>query len=212
VTALALSSTVVVVSGPSGVGKGTLCKALLTHYTQLGLYLSVSMTSRTPRPGEVEGQHYYFVSQAEFKAAIAAGQLLEWAIYNGEYYGTPLTGVKSQLDNGYSVLLEIEPQGAFQVKAQFGPQAFLVFIQPPSEAALIARLNARGTNTPADIEQRMAITRAEIAQAPDFDAQVINDDLTQGAYTLASVIAQRLNIDNTLLTCQPVSYGELSAQ
>jgi guanylate kinase len=183
---------VFVVSGPSGVGKGTLCKKLLTEYPQLGLQLSVSMTSRPPRPGEINGQHYHFVTPQQFQAAIDQGDMLEWAKYNQQFYGTPRQSVQHHLDAGLPVLLEIEPQGAFQVRHQFTHQAYLMFIQPPSEAVLLQRLHTRGTNTPQDIENRLTIARQEMAQLPLFDWHTVNDNLDTATRHMADAIANRL--------------------
>ena len=187
-------SYVFVVSGPSGVGKGTLCKKLLTDYPQLGLQLSVSMTSRQPRPGEINGQHYHFVSRDQFKKAVDEGELLEWAEYNHQLYGTPKKSIQQHLDAKRPVLLEIEPQGAFQVRKQFGSQSHLLFVLPPSEAVLIDRLHNRGTNTEHDIQNRLAIAQQEIAKKHLFDEHIVNENLDEATNQMACAIAKRLDI------------------
>jgi guanylate kinase len=185
-------SLVFVVSGPSGVGKGTLCKALLANYPHLGLRLSVSMTTRQPRPGEVEGEAYQFVTRDAFKHAIDQDHMLEWAEYNGQLYGTPQQAVQAMLDQGHPVLLEIELQGALQVRQAFGGQSRLLFVQPPSLAVLQQRLADRGTNTPADITNRLTIAQQEMNQAHLFDGQIVNDDLTQATQRMATWMQQQL--------------------
>jgi guanylate kinase len=185
-------SLVFVVSGPSGVGKGTLCKKLLDDHPDLGLSLSVSMTTRPPRAGEVHGQHYTFVSKDEFLKTVQQGGMLEWAEYNAQLYGTPVQAVERHLQKGQPVLLEIEPQGAFQVKKQFGSKAKLIFILPPSLEVLLDRLKKRGTNTPSDIENRFSIAQNELEQKKAFDFHVINDQLKQAVDTLANTIRECL--------------------
>jgi guanylate kinase len=161
----------VVVSGPSGVGKGTVCKALLAAHPEF--HLSVSATTRSPRTGEVEGQHYHFLTHAQFEARIAEGAFLEYATYNGQHYGTLAEPTLAALAAGKVVVLEIDPQGARQVKANF-PQAMTVFLRPPSMAVLHERLLTRGTETPEAIAKRLAIAEQELAEASDFDVQLVN--------------------------------------
>lgn len=185
-------SHVFVVSGPSGVGKGTLCKKLLTDYPDLGLQLSVSMTTRSPRQGETDGKDYFFVSRDKFEHAIKHDQLLEWAEYNQQYYGTPWTSVEAPLKQKKPVLLEIEPVGAFQVKKRYGAQSALVFILPPSLKTLLERLTTRGTNTPEDIKHRLTIAQEEIAKKDQFDHQLVNDDLATTTKKLANLIKQTI--------------------
>lgn len=165
----------IVISGPSGVGKGTLCKALLKQHPDW--QWSVSATSRPPRPGEVDGTDYWFFSRLQFEEAIAQDDFFEWAEYNGNYYGTPVKPVMEALNQGTTILLEIDVQGALQVRQRL-PNALLVMIHPPSLDILAQRLEQRGTNTPNDIQQRLAIARQELAQATAFDITVVNDDLT----------------------------------
>jgi len=188
---------IVVVTGPSGVGKGTLCKLLLNESqkandTQLKrpLQWSISATTRAMRPGEVDGQDYFFWSEAEFRQNIDAGHLLEWAQYNGNYYGTPKQGIQQILADGSNVLLEIDVQGALNVR-QLYPEACLIFLMPPDETTLKARLTNRNTNTPAEIEERLAIALHEMTigqQSGTFDYVVINQVLTDTFDTVVRII------------------------
>lgn len=173
----------IVITGPSGVGKGTIVQSLLQNHPEL--YLSVSATTRKPRPGEIDGQDYYFLSRAEFEQAIAKQELLEWAEYAGNYYGTPKATVQTQLDLGNWVLLEIEVVGAREI-ANIFPDALRIFILPPSLAELEQRIRQRGTNSEESIARRIAIAQAEIAASDEFDVVIINQDL---AMALAEVEA-----------------------
>jgi guanylate kinase len=163
-----------VLTGPSGVGKGTLVRKLIQRHPEL--YLSISATTRSPRDGEIDGQDYYFLDRVEFEAKIAAGDLLEWAEFAGNYYGTPKTAIRDQLDRGESVLLEIELEGARQVRQLFD-QAISVFILPPSIDELEHRLRTRARDTDEAIVKRLARAEIEIAAASEFDIQIVNDDL-----------------------------------
>mgnify|MGYP003341480327 CR=1 FL=1 len=177
-----------VLSGPSGVGKGTLLRSLLPHHPEL--YISVSATTRSPRSGEVEGQDYYFVSRSQFEAWVAAGQLLEWAEYAENYYGTPRDPVLAQLQQGKTVILEIEVEGARQVRQTF-PDALQVFVLPPSIDTLAQRLAQRCQDSPEAIAKRLHRAEAELAAAKEFDVQIINDSLAVAIETLERVLFQR---------------------
>lgn len=179
------SGQLIAITGPSGVGKGTLVRLLLARHPEL--YLSVSTTTRQPRPGEVEGQDYYFVSPAEFKTLIERGQLLEWAEYAGNYYGTPRENVETQIHQGRTVLLEIEVIGAQQVKQTF-PEALRLFILPPNLAELERRLRDRGTDTEDAIAKRLQRAKAEIELSTEFDVQIVNDDLEQALAKIEQAI------------------------
>ena len=176
----------IVISGPSGVGKGTVRKALFEREGH-DLVYSVSMTTRKPRDGEVDGSDYYFVSQEEFERQIENDNLLEYAKFVGNYYGTPFDKVEEQLDNGNEVVLEIEVQGAIQVKAK-KPDAVFIFIAPPSYEALEQRLRRRGTESEEIIKERLDKAHREIEQAPAYDYIVINDDVDNAADRIMAII------------------------
>lgn len=163
----------IVLTGPSGVGKGTLLRSLLRRHPDL--YLSTSMTTRSPRPGEVNGEDYYFVSRTEFERNVANGELLEWAEFAGNYYGTPRTPVAEQIRRGRWVILEIELQGARQIRQTF-PEALRIFILPPSLGELEDRIRKRGKDSEDAICRRLGRAREEIDAANEFDIQIVNDD------------------------------------
>jgi guanylate kinase len=181
-----MTGRLIVLTGPSGVGKGTLLKALLAMNPEL--YLSVSATTRSPREGEVEGVHYYFYSRDRFEAEIAAGALLEWAEFAGNYYGTPSAPVQAQLDLGRSVILEIELAGARQV-AQIFPNALRIFILPPDLQTLELRIRDRGTESPEAILRRLEQAKVEIAARAEFDYQLVNDDFQTALEELDRLVA-----------------------
>jgi len=163
----------VVLTGPSGVGKGTLVRSLLQRHPELNL--SISVTTRSPRPGEVQGKHYYFVSRSQFEQMIAQGKLLEWAEFAGNYYGTPREPVEEQIRNGKWVLLEIELEGARQVRRTY-PDALRIFILPPSLMELEQRLRGRGQDSEEAIARRLRRAQEEINAASEFDVEIINDN------------------------------------
>lgn len=164
----------VVIAGPSGVGKGTVHRHVRAALEDA--VLSVSVTTRTPRPGERDGVDYHFVDPARFEAMVADGELLEWARYAGHLYGTPLAPVADAVAQGAVVVLDIEVQGAVQVKDRV-PDALLVFLLPPSFDELEARLRGRGTEDDATIGRRLDVARQEVATSDVFDVRVVNDDL-----------------------------------
>jgi guanylate kinase len=164
----------VVVAGPSGVGKGTVHAALRRRLPDAEL--SVSVTTRPPRPGETDGVDYRFVDTTAFQRMIDAGELLEWAEYAGNLYGTPRAPAAAAVARGAVVLLDIEVQGALQVK-RADPDALLVFLHPPSLAELERRLRGRGTEDDAAVARRLEVAREEIAGAHAFDLEVVNDRL-----------------------------------
>lgn len=163
-----------VLTGPSGVGKGTLVAALLRRHPRL--WLSVSATTRAPRSGEVDGQHYFFLSREQFDARLAEGGLLEWAEFAGNRYGTPRSAVEEHLAAGKPVLLEIELEGARQVRRSC-PEGFQIFLKPPSFEELERRIRGRGTDTEEAILRRLERARVELAAEAEFDAHVVNGDL-----------------------------------
>ncbi len=174
-----------VVSGFAGAGKGTLMKKLLEDYDCYAL--SVSATSRSPRPGEEEGVSYFFKTRDEFEKMIEKDELLEHAEYVGNYYGTPKDFVNSKLDEGFDVILEIEIQGAMQIKEKY-PDTLLVFVMPPGAQELKNRLVGRGTETPEVIEKRMKRAAAESEGIEKYDYIVINDEIDKCAKLLHQVI------------------------
>lgn len=164
----------IVISGFSGAGKGTLVKRLLETYDNYAL--SISMTTRSPREGEEEGVHYFFTDKARFEEQIGKNGLIEYAQYCGNYYGTPRAYVEEQLSTGKNVILEIEIQGALKVKKQF-PESLLLFVTPPSAAELERRLTARGTEDAETIARRLARASEESEGIEAYDYIVVNDDL-----------------------------------
>ena len=175
----------IVLTGPSGVGKGTLLRSLLQRHPEL--YLSVSATTRQPRPGEIDGQHYYFVSRDKFEEMVSAGELLEWAEYAGNYYGTPRTPVQRQVQLGQSVILEIEVVGARKIHHTF-PTALRLFVLPPSLAELEQRIRGRGQDSEDAIARRLSRAKAEIEAADEFDVQIVNDDMEQALLLIEAAI------------------------
>ncbi|MGB9803015.1 guanylate kinase [Desulfofundulus sp.] len=189
-----------VLSGPSGAGKGTVCRALLEK--QPGIHLSISATTRKPRAGEVDGVNYFFVSREKFQRMIDAGELLEWAEIYGNYYGTPLKSVEENLARGEDVLLEIDVQGGLQVKRKF-PSAVLVFLLPPSRAALVERLTGRGTDPIEEIQRRLHWANTELKFLFSYDYIVINRKIEEAVATLQSILVaekcrpQRIKLDES---------------
>jgi guanylate kinase len=177
-----------VVSGPSGAGKSTLLRELLRK--EPCLRFSVSMTTRPPRPGEVPGRDYYFVSRAEFEEARRAGELLEWATVHSHLYGTPRGPVEEQRAAGYDVLLDIDVQGARQVKEKL-PEAYLVFIAPPSLAELERRLRERKTDPEEQITERLHTARQELSCQDEFDEVVVNDQLERAVEEMQGILERQ---------------------
>ena len=173
-----------VLSGPSGVGKGSVVQVLRRRHPHV--WLSVSVTTRAPRPGERDGIEYTFLTQEQFDAMVEAGDLLEHDAHLGASYGTPRRPVEEQLSRGVSVLLEIDLQGARQVRAQM-PEAQLVFLAPPSFDELARRLVGRGTEDPATVRVRLDRARIEMAAEDEFDVVVVNDDLERAADRLVAL-------------------------
>lgn len=174
-----------VLSGPSGAGKGTLVKRLLQRVPDA--WVSVSATTRQPRPGEVDGKDYYFLDQAHFDELVAQGGFLEWACVHGNSYGTLRSRVMEHIEAGNQVILEIDVQGAFLVRKAM-PEAHLVFIEPPSLEELERRLRGRGTETEEVVCKRMKTAEVELAQKMEYDVQVVNDELERATEELVSYI------------------------
>jgi guanylate kinase len=183
---------VFVITGPSGVGKGTLIEQLLERVPELEL--SVSATTREPRPGEVDGRDYHFLSPEEFRRRLEAGDFLEHASYSGNYYGTLREEVERRLAEGRSVVLEIEVQGARQVRDELGDDAVLIFIAPPDEKVLRERLEGRGTDSPEAIEQRLRTAEIELGARSVFPLEVVNDEVQNAASELESLVRERLSL------------------
>jgi len=175
----------IVLTGPSGVGKGALLRLLLNKHPEL--YLSVSATTRQPRSGEVNGKDYYFVSRDKFEQMVAGQELLEWAEYAGNYYGTPSLPVKQQIEDGKSVILEIEVLGARQINQTF-PNALRIFIEPPSLDELERRIRSRGKDREEAISQRLQTAKVELEAADEFDVQIVNDDLEEALLCIEEAI------------------------
>lgn len=176
----------VVLSGPSGTGKGTLCHALLRACPELKY--SVSATTRKPRPGEKEGEDYYFLSREEFRRLLAQGAFLEWASVYGNLYGTPREKVEAEIAAGHDVLLEIDPQGARQVKALF-PEGVFIFVIPPSEEVLRDRMQKRGSEKGEELEARFQAAKEELKLASNYDYVVVNDDFNLALEKLKAILA-----------------------
>lgn len=175
----------IVISGPSGSGKGTVLKKLFSE--RRGIFYSVSATTRAPRPGETEGKNYFYLSKEEFGRAIDSGNMLEHAQYCGDYYGTPRVAVEERLNRGEDVVLEIDVQGAFKVK-QACPDAVLIFLMPPSLRELEKRLRSRGTESEEIIRNRLSAAKAEIDASGTYDYVVINDIVSRAAKKISCII------------------------
>ena len=179
------------ITGPSGVGKGTLIGKLLRRVPDLEL--SISATTREPRPGEEDGRDYHFLSPEEFERRMDAEDFLEFASYSGNRYGTLRSEVERCLENGKSVVLEIEVQGAQQVRAA-RPDSIQIFIAPPDPEVLRERLLARGTDSPEAIDARLEVARQELAAQGDFAYRVVNDDLGRAADKLEGIVRAELGL------------------
>ncbi|MDV3221543.1 guanylate kinase [Intrasporangium sp.] len=175
-----------VLAGPTAVGKGTIAAYVRTHFP--GVWFSVSMTTRQPRPGEVDGVHYHFVDDQEFDRLVAAGEFLEHAVVHGAAkYGTPRGPVERAIREGRDALLEIDLQGARQVRETW-PDALFVFLEPPNWEELVRRLVGRGTEDEAERDRRLATARAELAAREEFDEVIVNDDVRRASEELVSLM------------------------
>ncbi|AWL37340.1 MULTISPECIES: guanylate kinase [Streptomyces] len=183
-----------VLSGPSGVGKSTVVAHMRKVHPEV--WLSVSATTRKPRPGERNGVHYFFVDDEEFDKLIANGELLEWAEFAGNRYGTPRRAVADRLEAGEPVLLEIDLQGARLVR-QSMPEAQLVFLAPPSWEELVRRLTGRGTEAPDVIERRLAAAKVELAAEAEFDTTLVNTSVEDVARELLTLMLQASGLPGT---------------
>ena len=179
-------SRLTVLAGPTAVGKGTIAAEIRAHHPEI--WISVSATTRSPRPGEVHGRHYWFVSDAEFDRMIADDELLEWAVVHKQArYGTPRRPVEAALDAGRPPLLEIDLQGARQVRETM-PEAFFVFLKPPSWDELVRRLVGRGTESEEERERRLETAREEMAAETEFDVTIVNTEIHVAAAELVALM------------------------
>ncbi|TCJ11810.1 guanylate kinase [Parasulfuritortus cantonensis] len=201
-----MSGNLFIVTAPSGAGKSSLVKALLE--ADPGVKLSISYTTRAPRPGEVDGVHYHFASVAAFQEMLGNGDFLESAEVYGNYYGTSQPWIEDQMRAGHDILLEIDWQGAAQVRRLF-PEAIGLFILPPSLAELRRRLEGRGQDSAEVIERRVAAAQEDISHAYSFDYLVVNDDFATALADLLTIVrARRLAIGNQMRALEPL-LGEL---
>ncbi len=182
---MARSGLLIVISGPSGAGKGTVCKALLEKKSDL--LLSISKTTRKPRAGEKDGVNYFFVTDSEFMEAVREGDFLEYACVYGHKYGTPRSYVEEKLAEGYDVILEIDPQGALQVMKVY-PNAVFIFLIPPSWAELCRRIEKRGTESKENMKKRLTAAVSELKQAHKYGYIVVNDSVEEASKRIISII------------------------
>jgi guanylate kinase len=182
-----LTGRLTVLAGPTAVGKGTVAAYVRAHHPEV--WISVSVTTRSPRPGEVQGQHYWFVSESEFDRMVAADELLEWAVVHGSArYGTPRRPVERALADGRPSLLEIDLQGARQVRERM-PGALFVFLKPPSWEELVRRLVGRDTETPKERERRLENAQEELAAEREFDVTIVNTEIHLAAEELVTLMS-----------------------
>ena len=181
-----MNSRLTVLSGPSGVGKSTVVAEL--RHRSPEIWISVSVTTRRPRPGEVDGREYHFVDSAEFDRMAGAGELLEWAEFAGNKYGTPAAPVRKRLEQGLPTLLEIDLAGARQVREVMKDDTLLVFLKPPSWTELVRRLTGRGTESPDVVERRLAVAREELAAAGEFDVVLVNTSIDEVCRQMVTLI------------------------
>ena len=175
----------IILTGPSGVGKGTVVKEILSK--DKNIWLSISATTRKPREGEKEGENYYFLNQENFKEMIEQNLFIEWAQFAGNYYGTPLSSVNAKIKKGYTVLLEIEVEGARQIKDKF-PNSLSIFLLPPDKAELERRIRDRGTEKEEEIKKRLLRANYEISASNEFDFALINYNVDETAKRIINLI------------------------
>lgn len=179
---------IIVIAAPSGCGKSTIIRAVLDR-GDLDLHFAVSATTRPPRPGETHGVSYYFLSEEDFRDSIANGEFVEYEeVYPGRFYGTLHSEVERVVNEGHNLILDIDVNGACGVKKIYGPRALTIFIQPPSIDELRRRLESRGTESPAVIDERVDRAEYELSRAPEFDVCVVNDDLEEAVRQTHNII------------------------
>ena len=202
------SGILIVISGPSATGKGTVCKSLME--VNPNLEYSTSVTTREPRKGEKEGINYFFRTPEEFQQMIRQDELLEWAEVYGNFYGTPRSHVQAYLESGKDIVLEIDTQGALQVKSRF-PQGVFIFLMPPSLEELACRIQKRGSETPEAMERRLKSARLEIGSAFQYNYLVVNDDVDQAVFQIQQILAaEKCRMDRNLYAFnQMQQYGSI---
>jgi guanylate kinase len=201
---MAQQGILIVLSGPSGTGKGTICKELLRSVPNL--HYSVSATTRTPREGEENGINYWFITKDEFQTMVENDELLEWAEVYGNFYGTPRRYVQNQLDSGMDVVLEIDIQGAMQIKKKF-PQGVFIYVVPPSLDELAERIHKRGTDSLESIKKRLSCASHELASAHNYHYVIVNDDVQAAVTKVGSILVAekcrvKRNVDLIEHVCQ----------
>ena len=202
------SGILIVISGPSATGTGTVCKSLME--VNPNLEYSTSVTTREPRKGEKEGINYFFRTPEEFQQMIRQDELLEWAEVYGNFYGTPRSHVQAYLESGKDIVLEIDTQGALQVKSRF-PQGVFIFLMPPSLEELACRIQKRGSETPEAMERRLKSARLEIGSAFQYNYLVVNDDVDQAVFQIQQILAaEKCRMDRNLYAVnQMQQYGSI---
>ena len=184
-----MAGKIIILSAPSGTGKSTIIRHLMATRPDLDLHFSVSATSRNPRPGETDRKDYYFLSDDEFRKKIDNNEFVEWEeVYKGTFYGTLYSEVKEKVEQGHTVIMDIDVKGSINVKKRFGDKALALFIMPPSIQELEMRLNNRGTDTQEEVARRLAKAGYEMTFAPRFDNVIINDDFFKAADEVADKI------------------------
>ena len=184
-----MKGKIIVISAPSGCGKSTIINEIMKR-GNVDLRFSVSATSRKPRPGEIDGVHYHFLTEEEFRRRIADGMFVEFEeVYPGRFYGTPVAEIEQAVNEGHNVVLDIDVKGGVNVAGRFGDRATTIFIMPPSIEELRRRLETRGTDSPEMIDQRVGKAEYEISFAPGYDHVVVNDDLDKAVVETEKIIA-----------------------
>ena len=184
-----MKGKIIILSGPSGCGKSTIIKRIMKQRPDLNLGFSVSATSRDPRPGETDGKEYYFISPEEFRKKIENDELVEWEeVYSGTYYGTLKSEVKRLVDNGHTVVLDVDVKGGMNIKKIYGEKALSIFVLPPSIEILEERLRGRATETEENIRKRLDKAELEISLSPNYDMCIVNDNVDLVAPRVADTI------------------------